>query len=751
MQENSVTRRDFMRLTAGAVTLEAASAACALKTGIAKAMPEAAASALAPTKGPDTEMAIAEDWAHSFGAVTADAGTRTGGGRLLPERLKPPFSFNYDGRESADLLPSWSCTVKSSRLDSLREQLEVTYTDPATSLQVRVVATRFTDFPAVEWVVYFKNCGRTDTPILKDIQALDVSLCSPEDDPTIHHALGAHCSMNDFMPMTRVLGERGRLELNAGGGRSSSDFLPFFNVETKGEGVVMAIGWTGEWASAFQREEGPQFNLRAGMALTHLTLHAGEEIRTPKILMLFWLGQPQRGHNLLRRFILAHHRPAPESKPLMAPICNYNWGATSAARHMENIRQLVAHDLPFEYYWIDAGWFGVGEWWKNTGDWMVKKDLYPEGFKPISDLLHSAGRKLLVWFEPERVCEETSWYTEHGEWLLEVPRDRRVSRGMAAKGEWDIPASDPRWVQNESRRNQIAENDKLFNLGIPEARQFLTDFISARIDEFGLDCYRHDANIAPLEFWRAADTPNRQGLTEIRWVEGLYAFWDALRERHPNLIIDDCASGGRRIDLETIGRSTAFSWTDYVGSLEANQCHRCGLLRWVPLCSTLAGNIAIDTDYRIRSSMTTGLCYDLSMTGARAQDNTEYSSLPFAEIKRSLRRYREIQRYFYGDFYPLTEYTQTNDAWMAYQFDLPESGEGLLVVLKRPLSEFTEALFAMNALQLGSYYEIANVDSGDKATFSGKELMEKGLAVTLLARPDSALLRYRRKMQEFGR
>ena len=292
----------------------------------------------------------------------------------------------------------------------------------------------------------------------------------------------------------------------------------------------------------------------------------------------------------------------------------------------------------------------------------------------------------------------------------------------------------------------MAENDKLFNLGIPEARQFLTDFISARIDEFGLDCYRHDANIAPLEFWRAADAPNRQGMTEIRWVEGLYAYWDALRERHPNLIIDDCASGGRRIDMETIDRATAFSRTDYVRSLEANQCHSHGLLRWVPLNSTLAGNIATDTDYRIRSSVTAGLCYDLFMTGARAQDNTEYSSLPFAEIKRSLERYREIQRYFYGDFYPLTEYTQTNDAWMAYQFDLPDMGEGLLVVLKRPLGEFTEALFALKALQPGSYYEIANVDSGDKATLSGKDLMGKGLAVTLLARPNSALLYYRRKM-----
>lgn len=743
MQGDAVTRRDFMRLAAGVAALEAASASGALHAETPQAMPGTSASASDSTFGTDAEMAIAENWAHSFTAIAANAGIRSSGGSLLPEKLQPPFSFSYDSKPSAELLPGWNHAVKSSRLDSLREQIEVTYTDPVTNLQVRAVATRFKDFPAVEWVMYFKNCGTADTPILKDIQALDVSLRCPEDGPTIHYALGATCSMNDFMPMTRVLGKRGSLEFNAGGGRSSCDFLPFFNIETSGQGAVMAIGWTGEWASAFERGIEQAFNMRAGMALTHLSLHPGEQIRTPKMLMLFWLGQPQRGQNLLRRFILAHHRPAPAGKPLMEPICNYNWGATSAARHMENIRQMAAHDFPFDYYWIDAGWFGDGDWGNNTGNWKPKRDLYPEGFKPISDLLHSVGRKLLLWFEPERVCEGTPWYTEHAAWLLEVPEDRRIYRGFAAKGEWDIPISDPRWVKNESHRNQIAGNDKLFNLGIPEARQFLTDFISAKIDEFGLDCYRHDANIAPLEFWRAADAPNRQGMTEIRWVEGLYAYWDALLERHPNLIIDNCASGGRRIDLETIGRATAFSRTDYVGSLEANQCHSHGLLRWVPLNATLAGNITAETDNRIRSSMTAGLCYDLFVIGDSSQGDTEYSSLPFAAMKQSLDRYKEIQRYFYGDFYPLTEYTQTGDAWMAYQFDLPQSGEGLVVVLKRPFSQFTGAQFALNALQPGSYYDISNVDSGDRSTLGGSELMDKGLAVNLLGRPDSALLRYR--------
>jgi alpha-galactosidase len=613
-------------------------------------------------------------------------------------------------------------------------------------LEVRITATLFKDFPAVEWVMHFKNTGGADTPILENVQALDSSLRCAEGDPTIHYAKGATCSMDDFKPMTRILGPRGRLHLEPGGGRSSSDFLPFFNLEAKDEGVVVAIGWSGEWAATYSRpESGTAFQVQAGMALTRLKLHPGEEIRTPRILTLFWQGDRRRGNNLLRQFILTHHRPIAGGKPIQCPITVPNWGETSAADHLENIRQIVAHGMPMDYYWIDAGWFGKGKWWQNPGNWNVKKDLYPEGFKPISDLLHASGRKLLLWFEPERVCAGTPWYTEHAEWLLEVPKDKKHYRGFDGKGDWDVPMSDPRWVPNESARNQIKEGDKLFNLAIPEARQFLTDFISAKIDEFGLDCFRNDSNIAPLEFWRAADAPDRQGMTEIRWVEGFYAFWDELKSRHPNLIIDTCASGGRRVDLETIGRSTPLSRTDFVGNMEANQCHSYGLLQWVPLNTTSASALSTHNEYAVRSSMTAGLCYGLFSSSDNPQAKTNYQAIPFAEIKKSVEQYISVQKYYYGDYYPLTEYTQAGDGWFAYQFNLPDSGEGIVVVVKRPLSDFTQAVYPLNGLSAGESYEITNLDTGETRTLTGRELADKGLEAKLPNRPDTALFRYRRR------
>jgi alpha-galactosidase len=49
----------------------------------------------------------------------------------------------------------------------------------------------------------------------------------------------------------------------------------------------------------------------------------------------------------------------------------------------------------------------------------------------------------------------------------------------------------------------------------------------------------------------------------MKHIEGLYNFWDNLLARNPGPLIDNCASGGRRIDLETIGRSVPLWRTDY--------------------------------------------------------------------------------------------------------------------------------------------------------------------------------------------
>ena len=618
------------------------------------------------------------------------------------------FSFLYRGTNSATFLDQWERQVSDRQLDPQRTLREVTYRDPATGLEIRLEAIRFGDWPAVEWVIHLKNTRATNTPILEAIQALDAMLPVPSDGQTrLHWAKGAVASFDDFAPQETVLKPGAKLRLQPGGGRSSSQVMPFFNLEGAGGGIIAAIGWSGEWAAEFSSDARGQVSLKAGLAKTRLVLHPGETIRTPSMLLLFYSGDQWRGQNLLRQFILAHHRPQRNGQPLVAPITCGNWGGTRAEIHLDNIRQVARQELPLDYYWIDAEWFGQGGWPVSVGNWEVKKDLYPAGFKPLSDALRQSGRELMLWFEPERVYKNTPWHKEHRDWLLGTGGD-----------------------------------NFLFNLGHPAACKFLTDFISSKIKEFGLGCYRQDFNIDPLPFWLAADAPDRQGITEIRYIEGLYAFWDGLLERHPDLIIDNCASGGRRLDLETLGRATPFWRTDGPRDAIAHQCHTFGLLGWVPLSATSQDRAG--DDYEFRSSMCSSLCLNWWISGDAPAERIS-ADFPFAWARATLEEYLHLRPSYYGDYYPLTTYSQAPDAWMAYQLDCPDRGWGMVVVLRRPESPYQAARLVPRGLDERKNYNVFNIDTNEQKTYSGKQLLQEGLSVSLDKQPASAVLVYHRQ------
>lgn len=620
------------------------------------------------------------------------------------------FSFRYGGRPSGQFLTHWTRQVTTGERDARRTQREVLYRDPATGLEIRLEATEFKDFPAVEWVVYFKNNAATNTPLLESVQALDTALPVAQSGRTVlHWAKGAVASFDDFAPQEFGLKSGARLRLQPGGGRSSSQVLPFFNVEGAVGGVVTAIGWSGEWAAEFAGGAQGVPVMKAGLAHTHLTLHPGETMRTPRVLLLFYEGDRWRGQNLLRQFILAHHRPRLAGQPLVAPITCGNWGGTRAEVHLDNIRKIIQEKLPIDYYWIDAEWYGQsgGPWWANVGNWAVKKELYPAGFKPLSDALRKSGRELMLWFEPERVFKDTPWRQEHRDWLL-----------------------------------TSAGDNALWNLGQPEARQFLTDFISARVEEFGLGCYRQDFNMDPLSYWQAADAPDRQGMTEIRYIEGLYAFWDGLLKRHPGLMIDNCASGGRRIDLETVGRATPFWRTDGPRDPIAHQCHSYGLMAWVPLSATSQDRAG--DDYEFRSSMCSSLCLNWWVSGDAPAERIP-AGFPFDWARKTLAQYLELRPFYYGDYYPLTAYSQARDVWMAYQLDRPDLGQGVVVALRRPQSPYESARFPCHALDEHATYKVTDLDTGIHTTHAGNELLRSGVAIRVESQPGSALLLYERQ------
>lgn len=85
------------------------------------------------------------------------------------------------------------------------------------------------------------------------------------------------------------------------------DAPPFFSLDFGNRGVVLGIGWTGEWAAEFARDRDGVLRVRAGMDRTRPKPHGGEEVRTPRILLLFWEGDSLCGRDL-RGHRLGHRR-----------------------------------------------------------------------------------------------------------------------------------------------------------------------------------------------------------------------------------------------------------------------------------------------------------------------------------------------------------------------------------------------------------------------------------------------------------
>ena len=106
----------------------------------------------------------------------------------------------------------------------------------------------------------------------------------------------------------------------------------------------------------------------------------------------------------------------------------------------------------------------------------------------------------------------------------------------------------------------------MIDLGNAEAVRYLHQFISAAVQKYRLDVWRVDFNTNPAVVWartgdvhtapvNASSHDYRRGVNEAGYVRALYKLWDRVRLSHPGLIIDNCASGGRRHDLETMSRS----------------------------------------------------------------------------------------------------------------------------------------------------------------------------------------------------
>ena len=652
---------------------------------------------------------------HLFATASAEeyqltAADRTAGKTWLLESLAgeaPAFDFRLEGKRFTENLSSWNAATVTSQTDGEGNiTLIRTYTH-SSGVEARVEGKYYDLTATVEWTVYVTNRGSERSAILSDLHPLEATL--PVSSPTLYFSGGSNEANDDFALYSRKLGKR-EYVFDTVNGRTSKLYLPFFNLSASDCGATVGIGWSGQWTATFSG--GKSTKVCVGQSCLEGYLDPGEMVRSPLVsLCLYEGGNAMKGFNNFRADIKRGLGDrATESSMLMFAGAEGqdDTSRANAAGTKAYIEALAAAGIldTLDYAWYDAAWYdtaGTGDWRQSVGDWTVDAAKYPEGLGAVSDYLNANGVQTLLWYEPERVPFTSDLY--------------RSITSDPTRYSWIIDAMN-------------GSSDCLWNMGDPDALNYMIDRIASSLIENGVSYYRQDFNIDPKSYWEYADRSIynlRKGFAENKYVTGEYAFLDALAERIPGLRIDNCASGGRRIDLEMCRRSVPLWRSDYQckkekGDLsEAAQYQTYGLGMWLPYSCVTNPNASSEYDFR---SLLGGYVMFYGDVVFDAKDT----------YVKFIREYQQIKSYFAQNYYPLTPGTlDTRVVAMQYGSER----EGVVLAYGRWWHSHLRdrgATIYPSGLSPEKQYEFRLIDGDVIKTGLGKDIMKNGITFSTIRR-----------------
>ena len=200
-----------------------------------------------------------------------------------------PFSFVYGGRSSGDLLPGWKITRRTASVGRDMAERVLTCFDPGSGLRVVCTVRQYRDFPAVEWVVHLTNTGKSRHSHHRADPSAGCQhrRVGPGRPSRFHHSLGEKQLGQELHACRGCARPAEARAARAGAGWRAvrrNGRMPYFNLAWPGGGIAAAVGWSGQWEADFAFDGSGDSASGLASKLTHLKLHPGETIRTPRIL-----------------------------------------------------------------------------------------------------------------------------------------------------------------------------------------------------------------------------------------------------------------------------------------------------------------------------------------------------------------------------------------------------------------------------------------------------------------------------------
>ncbi|MCC2031575.1 glycoside hydrolase family 36 protein [Microbacterium allomyrinae] len=377
------------------------------------------------------------------------------------------------------------------------------------------------------------------------------------DDTTVHSA--ANTWLSEFRWQTLTYRERGGVDvaMRAHGGASTrsaqcivgtgtwstSENLPMGAFEAPGGGTLLwqleaNAGWSWRVAESPTRDGGALRLVLAGAdALTHgwsRVLAPGESHAAPDATFAWSTSglEPAvaalTAHRRRERAVYRTDRP-------VAVVYNDYMNTLMAEPTTDRLLPLIAAvgRVRADVFCVDAGWYsGEPGWWHTVGEWQESATRFPGGFREVFDAIRAAGMLPGLWLEPEAVgvrspiCEE-------------LPAEAFLQRGGV---------------------RLVEDGRHVLDFRHPAAVAHMDAVMDRLIADYGLRYVKFDANLNPTPGTDVGGLNPIEGLrrTAVAWLDWI----DALHARHPDLIIENCASGGMRCDWQTLSHFALLATSD---------------------------------------------------------------------------------------------------------------------------------------------------------------------------------------------
>jgi alpha-galactosidase len=329
-------------------------------------------------------------------------------------------------------------------------------------------------------------------------------------------------------------------------GRTSHDKFPALIIDADGAELVMHFGWSGASVLAIDPLEDGRRLVHAGELFEpgEMRLAPGETYSSPKVYFGF---DPADFRTLLRKDILQW----PNGKMKPRPVTLNTWEGNYFDHKMDSLKAQAsaAAALGIERFVLDDGWFGLRD--DDTtclGDWFVDTRKYPDGLKPLVDHVTSLGMEFGIWFEPEMVNPVSELYRNHPDWVLQV----------------------------QGRAQPLSRNQLVLDLTRTEVTDYLFKCIDDVLKSCAISYIKWDMN---RDIMHGAGESG--GAVVSKQSRALYALLNRVREAHPTVEIETCASGGGRVDYGILGYTHRIWTSDCTDALERLEIQR-GAAMFIP-------------------------------------------------------------------------------------------------------------------------------------------------------------------------